>query len=145
MGESGSRVFDAREIKVTWPAGDTSLIDDCDYSDEIEMEEHYDLNGNYMGTSAGKYKADCKITVNMAEYEKLNEKAKSYGGLYNMPPFPLTVVYKNTDNVITDELMIKFKKRSKKFKKDDKNLTVPLETIVCGQIVWNGVPAYTPE
>jgi hypothetical protein len=139
------QIFDAQSIKLMWPTGYVSLLEDIDYSDEQERETIYDINNRPKGQGRGKYKADCKITVGMSEYEQLNIMSARYGGLYNMPPMPIVVNYTNDSGLtVTDKITVTFKKRGKKGKKGDKELHVPLECEVIGPIIWNGVPAYTP-
>lgn len=141
---ANGQIFDAESIKVMFPTGMVALLDDIDYSDEKELEPIYDIHGNFAGFGRGQYKAECKVTVGMSNYELLNKFAAPFGGLYSMPPVPIVVTYINDSGVVVvDELLVKFKKRGKKGKKGDKELLVTLECEVAGPIIWNGVPAYT--
>ncbi|MBN2546567.1 MAG: hypothetical protein JXB50_12275 [Spirochaetes bacterium] len=139
-------VFDAESINCMWPTGQVVMLEDIDYSDEYEKEAIYNHKNQFIGYGRGKYKADCKITVQMSEYELLNSLSAPFGGLYRMPPVPIVVNYKNdTGASVTDTINVTFTKRGKKPKKGDKEISVTVECAVAGPILWNGVPAYSPE
>jgi hypothetical protein len=136
-------LYDGASIKVTLPIGPMLMFESIEYSDEFESEAKYNNRNVYIGTGRGKYKADCKISMQMAEYEMLNLYSASFGGLYNVPPFPVIVIYEKDGIAVLDEITVKPKKRGKKGKAGDKDLSIDIECEVCGPIIWNGVPAYT--
>jgi hypothetical protein len=145
MPLQNGRIFDALSLKLLWPTGMATLLEDIEYGDEQEKEQINDFYNNPAGVARGSYKADCKITVGMSEYEQMNTFSASFGGLYSMPPMPVIVEYLNDSGIaVTDVIQIVFMKRSKSVKKGDKAINVTLECLVTAPIIWNGITPFAP-
>lgn len=93
-----------------------------------------------------EYKADCKMNVGVTEFNKIMAEAASFGGLYGLPAFKITVVYLNNDGLtFIDTITASIKKSSRKVGDKEKWIGNDLEMNVIGPILWNGIPAYTPQ
>lgn len=137
----GGGVVESRTVKIQWAVGQIIRVEDCDYGDELPKEPVYDLNGLFQGVKTGEYKPNCKITVGKKDFDMINIAAAAKGGLYNLGVFPLVVTYMTVPPSKHD-LNIILTKVGHSIKKGDE-VTVSIETVVCGPIIRDGVPAYT--
>lgn len=137
--------FSSKHVRAFLPTGYILELKSIDYGDNLEKKTQNNMNGIPIGETLEDYKADCKFDVGITEWNKLNALASSFGGIYNMPAFPIVINYKNSSGLdFTDTINASVKKTSRKVGEKDQWIGQSIECNVVGPISWNGIPAYTP-
>lgn len=138
--------FASKHVKAYMPSGYIIELKSIDYGDNMNKETINNMNGIPIGEYEEEYKADCKMTVGVTEFNKLVAESAAFGGLYGLPAFKITVVYLNNDGLtFIDTITASIKKSSRKVGDKEKWIGNDLEMNVVGPILWNGIPAYTPQ
>ena len=139
-------VYDFESIKLQLPTGMIINLDKIDYKDKKDDEGVTGTNGLPIGIGRGEYSGTCDVEIGRDEYDKLDEYAEQYGGIYNMPPIPIVVSYGHEgQRKTTDKLEVHFTERNFGASKGDKNLKVPLKGFMTKVLETNGRKAYTPD
>jgi|GEM_PF-5274117 len=137
--------YSAKHVRLFLPTGYQVELQAADYGDSMDKETILNMNGIPIGEVEKAYKADCKFTVGVTDYNKLVAESAAFGGIYGLPAFPVIVSYINNNGLTcTDEITGSIKKSSRKVGKDETWVSQEIELNVVGAIIWNGVPAYTP-
>ena len=112
-------------------------IQEITYKDEKDKEPIYGRGNVPIAYGSGKYKASGKLSLLKTEYNKIKNIALPFGGLYKLPPFPITVSYKNEDQPMTTDILpdCSITSIDRKGKQGDKELIVDVEFIILSQIV----------
>lgn len=113
-----------------------------DYGDEQEKETVYGMGAAPMGYGRGNYKASCKMSMLLDDYEQLEEYCRSRGTkLYALVIPKIIVSYANEGGAIRTDVINKVTivKVDNKAAQGDKSLTVEVEGLVVGKIVRNGL------
>lgn len=133
--------YDWGDISVKTPYGDFEP-QSIDYDDELEKEAVYGRGNMPRGYGTGNYKASCKMSFLLDDYEQLEDICKQRGvSLYKLLIPKIVVAYANDgDRPRIDEITkVGITKVANKGQQGDKNITVDVECGVFGKIVRNGV------
>jgi len=138
-------IYDFESIKPYLPTGMILTCEKISYKDKKDDEVITGSNSVPIGIGRGEYTGDVELELGRDEYDKLDEYASSYGGIYNMPPIPIVVSYGHAgQRPVTDKIETHFTERDMGGGKGDKNLKVTLKGAFTKVLETNGRPAYTP-
>lgn len=132
------------DISIQLQQGTLLDVNELDYSDEVGINRSQGAGRGTRGYSQGQHTGSGSVGMRREEYNRLVVEAKKAGGFYNLPPFSITVSYKDKDGkTITDTLEdCVFKKRDFKAAEKDEFVDVKVEFEILGQVLNDGVPAY---
>ncbi|HOV12934.1 MAG TPA: hypothetical protein PK771_01515 [Spirochaetota bacterium] len=137
--------FSSKHVRAFLPTGYVLELKSIEYGDNLEKKTQNNMNGIPIGETQEDYKADCKFDIGVTEYNKLVALSAAFGGIYQIPAFPIVINYLNGSAVtFTDTLTVSIKKSSRKVGEKDQWIGQSIECNVVGPVLWSGVPAYTP-
>jgi len=121
----------------------SSTLQEISWDDEMQKESIYGIGRTPIGYSKGQYKASGKLTMLMEEYNLLNAMTikNAVSGIFNMPPFNITIMFANYDElpvvIILQDCI--FTKKSVKTATGDKSVKVELDFEITGDVIENGI------
>lgn len=120
------------DLKVLWPTGLITTLQDIEYGWEAETEEVYGQGAAPRGIGRGNLKFSGKVTLLVEEYKLLLAYVAGTGkSITRISPFTITANYQNPDQGLnTDQLLrCRFKSGKKKISQGDKKATVDLDIV----------------
>ena len=109
-----------------------------DYGDSQDTKPVYGRGKKPIGRVSGNYKAEASITLEMSELEALNLSLIGGGTIFDIPPFPIVVVYVNAEQLLITHVLkgCTFMKQDRSSKSgEDKAIEVKLPLFVT-EIDW---------
>jgi hypothetical protein len=136
--------YSFESIKIALPTGFVMMAESIKYSDKKSAKVLTGMGGIPTGYGQGAYEGDCELETEREDYLLLLGVASAVG-FYNLPPLVITVVYADSGNVpSTDILEVKFDEREFSGKKGDETLMVTIKGKLTKPLLTNGAPAYIP-
>lgn len=141
MARINGKSYDWSDLSVRTDVGDLTL-QSIDYGDELEKELVYGQGNLPRGYGRGNYKASCKISMLLDDYEDIENACKQKGvPLYGLAIPKIVCSYANTGSrPRVDEITnCTISKVDNKAAQGDKSMPVDIELLVAGVVVRNGV------
>lgn len=137
------RVFDWESIRIDTVWGLNIEVQSINYSADMKSEAAYGRGNNPRGYGRGNLSQKAQLVLNAQAKQALDAAAAVYGGLFKMPPIPITVSYSNTDQVMQVDVLPSclFDSAGTEGKQGDSEVAVwTYELNLLDPIVINGVP-----
>jgi len=137
--------YSSKNVKVSILTGYQVELKSIEYGDSMDKTVINNMNGIPIGENEGEYKADCKFTIGLTDFNRLNALSSASGGIYGLPAFPLVTTYINNQKLTSvDSFTVSIKKLGRKVTEKETWIAQEIECNIIGPIYWNGVPAYVP-
>ncbi len=137
------RTYDWESLTVTMPWGISYSIREISYDEEKSITPLIGRGDKPYAYGRGSYKGSGKFTIDLSEYDRIAAFAASFGGILNLPPFPIVLAYANGEQLPRVDVLpqCKITKKGRSIKTGDGEEVVSIDFEMLSPAVENGIPS----